>query len=167
MCNYNMVGHSIDAVSSLYIMQLCTALICKHWLHVYLNCISSTLNNLYCNSMINFECSDVRVHGSGFIIKLIIWVCRYTIKMSGYMTHSSILHFTSSAHFTWKSFPLKCFNFQQPYRIPTTSRAATTQATTPPRKKPAPIEVLADPSAVAGTPEEKVTYRDNSNTAQI
>ena len=66
-------------------------------------------------------------------------------------------HFSSLVS-TFKLFPPECFNFQQPYMIPTTRIAATTPATTPPRKEPAPVETIACSVAVTAvlSPGDKI-----------
>ena len=56
-----------------------------------------------------------------------------------------LAHFSSE--FTLQLFPLECFNFQEPHKIPTTSKAAAPPATTPPRKEPATV-APADSAAV-------------------
>ena len=48
-------------------------------------------------------------------------------------------------------FPLEYFNFQEPHKIPTTSKAAAPPATTPPRKDPATV-APADSAAVIDSP---------------
>ena len=68
---------------------------------------------------------------------------------------------------TLKLFTLECFNFQQPYRIPTTRIAAIALATTPPRKEPAPIEAIAGAAAVTaglspGDKIEKTVYVEDA-----
>ena len=53
----------------------------------------------------------------------------------------------SSSEFTLQLFPIECLNFQEPHKIPTTSKAAAPPATTPPRKEPATV-APADSAAV-------------------
>ncbi len=48
--------------------------------------------------------------------------------------------YSSSSEFTSQLFPPpECFNFQDPHKIPTTSKATTPPNTTPPRKDPATV----------------------------
>ena len=56
-----------------------------------------------------------------------------------------------SSEFTLQLFPLECLNFQEPHKIPTTSKAAAPPATTPPRKDPATV-APADSAAVIDSP---------------
>ena len=64
---------------------------------------------------------------------------------------TSQLNVTMLAHFSseffLQLFPFECLNFQEPHKIPTTSKTAAPPATTPPRKEPATV-APADSAAV-------------------
>ena len=62
-----------------------------------------------------------------------------------------LTHFPSS-EFSSHLVPPECFNFQEPHKIPTTSKTATPPVTTPPRKEPATV-APADSAAHVGCPE--------------
>ena len=71
-------------------------------------------------------------------------------KLSATSLPTSQLNVTMLAHFSseyfLQLFPFECFNFQEPHKIPTTSKAAAPPATIPTRKEPA---TVAPPDSAA------------------
>ena len=65
--------------------------------------------------------------------------------------NTMLTHFPSSES-SFHLFPVECFNFQEPHKIPITSKAATPPATTPPRKEPA-TAAPTDSAAPVDCPE--------------